>query len=327
MGRPLNKKYFGNRNIGRPSTADDKIGGEGIASITWQSQGAFIGNSNVQVLTALPAMPAPTIPGGVQATYTALFEVESVTTGAGKDLLALGDTFTLASVPGLIAKVVDISGPNAFFSVTAAGASRGNALALADIPKDTLTVTMTQSGGTGTAGEFTVDIYFQIKASSVVITEKGSGYTGAESLVFTKPGTTVGNVPVASLVVTTDSGLVGSATNQENAIIIRAKVDSEASVLAGDIIRQVNARSYKVKTLNGIAVCKLVADDTPNANQAYITATDYNGNTYFVTKLTAHRARLTRNTNNESTWLFNDGESARWTFDSTDELSVQIENA
>ena len=32
MGRPLNKKYFGNRNIGTTSTADTNIGGEGVES-------------------------------------------------------------------------------------------------------------------------------------------------------------------------------------------------------------------------------------------------------------------------------------------------------
>ena len=31
MGRPLNKKYFGNRNIGTTGTTDNNIGGEGVA--------------------------------------------------------------------------------------------------------------------------------------------------------------------------------------------------------------------------------------------------------------------------------------------------------
>ena len=337
MGRPLNKKYFGNRNIGRggdqvdgnlsnsENYSDDKIGGEGIDSIAWLNQGSFMGNSNVQVLTALPAMPDPTIPGGVRATYTAQFEVESVTTGAGKTDLAVGDTFTWASVPGLIAKVTDItSGANALFSVTVAGASRGNALALADIPKDSQTITMTKSGGTGTATEFTVDVLFRVKASSVVITEKGSGYTGAESLVFTKPGTTVGQVPVTQLVLTTDSGTVGSATNQENAIIIHANTDDNGTKV-GDIIKQTNGRSYKVYTADGIAICKLVADDSPSAGEAYIVATDYNGSTYWVTKLTAHRATLTRRTLNSS-YLFTNGACIQWNF-SGDEDIVSIENA
>ena len=35
MGRPLNKKYFGNRNTGTTGSSDNTIGGEGIAGISW----------------------------------------------------------------------------------------------------------------------------------------------------------------------------------------------------------------------------------------------------------------------------------------------------
>jgi hypothetical protein len=129
------------------------------------------------------------------------------------------------------------------------------------------------------------------------------------------------------MVLTTDSGAVGSATNQENAIVIRAKIDSEATVRIGDIIKQSSSRRYKVKTSDGTAVCKLVADDTPALREAYIKATDDNGNTYYVTKLTARRATLTQWANNESTWLFATGDSAPWTFTSTANGRVIIENA
>jgi hypothetical protein len=82
MGRPLNKKYFGNRNVGvggnqvggnlsnSQNYADDKIGGEGIAGANFQpstpdsvyGSGAYL-NSMPHVLSIAP----PTIPGGVQA--------------------------------------------------------------------------------------------------------------------------------------------------------------------------------------------------------------------------------------------------------------------
>jgi hypothetical protein len=178
-----------------------------------------------------------------------------------------------------------------------------------------------------TAAGCTLDIFYGV--NTIQVTEKGSGYRGTETVTFTAANVGQSETrATGTMVLTTDSGLVGSATNQENAIVIRAKVDVEASVAVGDIIRQVNARSYKVKTANGIAVCKLVADDTPAANQAYITATDNNGNTYFVTKLTAHRARLTRNTQNgEASWLFETGQGAKWVFGSTTVSTVKIENA
>jgi hypothetical protein len=161
------------------------------------------------------------------------------------------------------------------------------------------------------------------RAKAVVITEKGSGYTSAPtggSLTFSQ------SVTATSTALTTDSGLVGSATNQENAIIIHANIDGTTAV--ADIIRQVRTRGYKVKTaIDGVGVCNLVADDTPAVGRAYITATDNNGNTYFVTKLTAHKATLTQWYNNESEWLVADGASAPWSFTSTANGRVIIENA
>jgi hypothetical protein len=183
------------------------------------------------------------------------------------------------------------------------------------------------SGATPTVAA-QMDVYYGVK--TVAISQRGSGYTTVADAVPTFSTVTGEEVrAVGAAVLTTDSGLVGSATNQENAIVIYANTD-EAGAKIGDIIRQVNSRSYKVKTADGTAVCKLVADDTPAFGKAYIIATDDNGNTYFVTKLTAHKARLERFTNNEEDWLFANGESARWTFGNAqagDRKSVQIENA
>ena len=70
MGRPLNKKYFGNRNIGSASTtADNGIGGQAVASIA--VTGSFSGKT-----TATPyavTISAPNLPNGVQATATITF--------------------------------------------------------------------------------------------------------------------------------------------------------------------------------------------------------------------------------------------------------------
>lgn len=336
MGRPLHKKYFGNRNIGtggyQNGAGDDFIGGEGIASIDWSTLGSFMGNGAVQVLTAIPALPTPTLPGGVQATWTMQFEVESVTTGAGKTDLAVGDTFGYASVPNLVAKVTDLSGANAIFSVTTTGASRGDALALADIPKDTQTVNMTKIAGSGTAATFTVDILFRVKESTVTITEKGSGYVGTETFTFAKPVSTVGTVPAGTIVLTTDSGSklgtgdLNAADNQDNAIQISAYIPTAnggSSAVAGDIVKQEGSRRYKVKTAQGTGVVKLVAT-APAAGEARITATDSAGGTYYVTKITAHKALVTRGTGTQ----FATGASVKWTFGSAVlNESIKISNA
>jgi hypothetical protein len=70
MGRPLHKKYFGNRNIGSASTAaDNGIGGQAVASIA--VTGSFSGKT-----TGTPyavTIGAPNLPTGVQATATITF--------------------------------------------------------------------------------------------------------------------------------------------------------------------------------------------------------------------------------------------------------------
>lgn len=67
MGRPLNKKYFGNRNVGSASTiADDKIGGEGVASVTVGGTNNSTGYTTGDAVT----FSAPQLPGGVTATGT-----------------------------------------------------------------------------------------------------------------------------------------------------------------------------------------------------------------------------------------------------------------
>lgn len=65
MGRPLNNKYFGFRNTGSASTtSDDKIGGEGVASITLGGTN----NSSGYALNDPLVISAPDLPDGVQAT-------------------------------------------------------------------------------------------------------------------------------------------------------------------------------------------------------------------------------------------------------------------
>ena len=65
MGRPINKKYFGNTSV-------PPIGGEGVASIA-------VGGTNTGK-TAVPAIviAAPELPAGVQAVARAHMEVDSV---------------------------------------------------------------------------------------------------------------------------------------------------------------------------------------------------------------------------------------------------------
>jgi hypothetical protein len=125
-------------------------------------------------------------------------------------------------------------------------------------------------------------------------------------------------------VLTTDSGAPGSSTNQENAIVIRANVTGSGSTGAiCDIIRQVSTRRYKVTDGTNVGVVALGTDATPADGAGYIIATDSGGATYFVTKLTAHKATLV---NISGTPLFADDTAVPWDFTASTGV-VSIENA
>jgi hypothetical protein len=173
------------------------------------------------------------------------------------------------------------------------------------------------SGGNGTGAAATITYGI----SGIVVTEKGSGYTTVADAGITFSGGAAAATPV----LTTDDGVPYSAGNQENAIIVYAKTTSGGTSQIGDIIRQVGTRRYKVKTTDGISTCRLVAA-APNYGEMTITATDSSGKTYYVTKLTGHKATLTRY--GTAGHQFATDTAVQWTFGSAvSGVSVKIANA
>jgi len=165
-----------------------------------------------------------------------------------------------------------------------------------------------------TADGCTLDIFYGV--NTIQVTEKGSGYYGSEGITFTAANVGLSETRASGFIVlTVDSGAVGSATNQENAIVIYANI-AGAGAVVGDIIRQVSTRRYKVRTAAGVGIVELESgDNTPNAGKAMIIATDSDSNTYYVTKLTSHRATLTRKTfASLGQWQFESDQSAPWKF-------------
>lgn len=314
MGRPLNKKYFGNRNIGGTGTGDNYgIGGQGIASVTLDALGAYTTRPTI-------TFPAPTLPSGVTATGTITSEVESVTaTGGTQTGYTVGQLVTVDGTDAVL-RVATIGGTGGDDALTFdfTGGSRGN---FTTLPSGAQTTT---SDGAG-AG-LTVTLRFRAKA--VVITEAGSGYIDNSDLevgdlTFTQ------SVTASAIGLTTDSGNVGSSTNQENAIVAYAFVTGGSNLIA-DIVKQVSTTRYKVKTADGTMICKLVTDGVANAaGEMTITATDANGNTYYVSKLTGRRATLVRlvDDGGDDDWVYATGASAPWKFDAASGVYVQIANA
>ena len=407
MGRPIHKKYFGNRNIGSLSTtADNFIGGSSVASAAVTVAGSYATNRPAFTFTA------PTIPGGVTAAGTVTSEVLSAAIGgsqtraypitAGAISYAGGTTtatFTAAVTTGALTTVAYASATTIGFDTTTVamisgtsihitGASitgtmtiGGTALVAGQIyyvgaPTDAVSATLYASyanavaatspltivAGDGTAGAtFTRGVTYgtvttltpvnrgafealvtgaqtavcatgagltitpTYRGKSVIITELGSGYVAAPTIAGY---TNQGGITVATIALSADTGGVPSTvTNQENSILAYAKTTSGGTVQLGDIVKQEASRRYLIKTADGTAQCKLVADDTPAYLEMYIVATDTDSNTYWVTKLTARRAVLTHRTLVGSAYLFDTDTAAGWTLGAAALGVVSITNA
>jgi len=188
------------------------------------------------------------------------------------------------------------------------------------------TTTAAPTGGTGCK----LDVGFG--AAYLAVTQKGSGYIGSEAVTFTTaPG--LGEIrATGTITLTTDTGgqyagdNVGAvfgknvSTYQENAIVA---VDvSDSSIV--DIIKQENARRYKVRTSSTTKFLNLTSP-TDSAG-LYIQATDSHSNTYWVKKLNGHLATVVRNS--AGSGEFTDNTAVHWTFDApVNGKTVQIRNA
>ena len=314
MGRPLNKKYFGNRNTGSASTAaDNAIGGGAVASVTLNALGAY--TTRPTITFAVPALP-----GSVTATGTITSEAVSAAVTTAGTGYTVGDVLTLTSAGGsAIAYVATITGgggtgPVGTVNFTGTGASRGSFEALPGAKFATGATAPNTVGGTGTGAELTVTF----RAKSVVITEAGSGYTVTATATFTE------SVTATSVNMLVDSGNIRTTGNQENAILMTAFLTG-GSALPVDIIKQVSTNRFRVTdgTLTGIV--KLTSSLADAAGEGSVRLVDTDGNTYFATKLTARKAVITRGTGVQAAFVT--GSSVQWNMTAATATSLLIDNA
>jgi hypothetical protein len=299
MARSLNKKYFGNRNVGANGTlttgevltAGAEIGGEGVDSVDNPVAGS------INIVNAYPTFPAltasaPTIANGVTATFAVTWEVDTVTIAGGTGYTA----GTITSITGLdgYANV-----PTRFTITAPGGVPAFNAF--------TNRGEYTNINGTGIAtwavvrapGDGAAQATIKFRVKSIAVVNKGSGYVSVPSLSWgTLSGTSPsGNTPT----LTTDSGAVGSVTNRENAIVAYAYSGSLVEV---DIQRQVSSKRYRVNksgdtSREGARIARIRYDAEADGTKGYtaaegielnIVAIDSDGGTYLVRKLTNHNA-------------------------------------
>lgn len=138
--------------------------------------------------------------------------------------------------------------------------------------------------------------------TSVTITNAGSGYTSAPTVSFT--GTNMSSWENAASATLTSS--------LQNAIAFTSYLTTGSNaVTGGDIIKQESSRRYLVQNSEGRGQVKLVTTDSLAGGQMKIIATDGAGSTFFVKKLTAHKATLVNRTGTSTAVVT--GGTAGWT--------------
>lgn len=152
--------------------------------------------------------------------------------------------------------------------------------------------------------------------TSVLLTTAGSGYTSAPSVSFT--GTNMTTVGTATATLT---------SVYQNALSVVAFVPGGSSGVAGDIVKQEASKRYLVRTAQGTGQCRLVAvaNGSLTEGQMNLIATDVNGSTYYVTKLTARRATLTTATMNTS-FEYATGAVTGWSLEAATTGTVSLAN-
>ena len=328
MGRPLNKKYFGNRNIGSTSTAaDNKIGGSAIGSI---ALGAANNSASYTAGTTQISIAAPTLPNGVTAIGSLVVGPAGafLTTAAntsGTNRTTFTATGTGAAVTGTYTGLVQkaggtTTGTGAVFSITKAttGTNYATGGVLTTITAsskgtgyvvgDTIVIDGALIGGVTTTNDITLTVVGAVAAAGTItgitITEGGSGYT-------TVPAVTLSTGTQGTLTVTAafaaDTGAVGSATNEENAILMTAYLTGGSAVTV-DIQKQVSTNRYRVTDGTRTGTVKLKSSVATAAGEGSVRLVDSVGGTYFATKITARKATVTRGTGTE----FATGAAVKW---------------
>jgi hypothetical protein len=214
MGRPLAKRFFGNRNIGSASTtADDNLGGKRVASVTLGTLGAYTTRPTVTFST-----PDLTGVGAVRATGTVTSEVLSAAiSGAQTRAYPVaagaigfntgGTTFTAAVTSSALTNVVRASATTIGFDTTTVamisgtsihitGASITGTLSIGGVPIAAGQIYYVGAPTSATAATLYANYADAVAATNPLTIVAGTGVTGA---TFTR-GVTFGTVTALTVV-------------------------------------------------------------------------------------------------------------------------------
>lgn len=282
MGRPINKKYFGNRNTGDPlSTADNYgIGGKGVKTVALGTAGSAYSQGLTATFGA-PNLPAATpavgdshagTPGSVQATLGVTVYANGVVSGY---------TVTDGGSGYLSAPAVTLLKPGNVNLLAGNVTSSGNVLTVSNINGIYLGMKVidTTTGGNIASAPRTVN---SLDTANLKVTVSGasipSGNVVADNIRFYDAGTSAAAGTVTMTTVGVDAGFKFPTFS------ISAYVPG-GSAKQGDIIKQESSTRFRVVTADGNAVCKLTTNSSVASGEIRLSATDSHSNTYYIRKI------------------------------------------
>jgi len=278
MGRPIKSKFFGNRNRGGDNSnvggtgqgQTSGVGGESVSLVTFSNSGTLYSQGTTV------SFGQPNIAGGIRATGT---------------------------------PVIDAAGLLRSVTITEAGTGYTSA--------PTLTVTTASSVVKASTGTISQSVIYPGTTTGISVGMKviGTGINASATYVVSVVGAAVnltwpnaGAVTTASSITFVDAGsgqantvtLFANTTTQDSLAITSYLTTGSSAVSGGDIIKQESSRRYLVRNSQGIGQVKLSAGVGPThtltAGNMHIVATDGGGATYYVMKLTAHKATVVNRT-------------------------------
>jgi len=330
MGRPLNKKYFGGRNAGITGGYNRSVDStSGLAGTSVNAAGVTVTTVG-SYTTAFPALTfaAPTGGEGITtATATGTFVgkvISATVSGTQSGTYHVGDLLTFTTAYGTAtAYVATLSGSNvATVNFTGTGASAGSFTGGSTGGQAT-TLTTTQ-GSTG-AGVLLTVTYGMLSAT---ITNSGAGYAPSQA-----PVAITASSGSAAATITLEAEVTSgySSTSDYPSIVAYAITTGTTSRRYSDIVKQEGSRSFRVvntdsKTYPG-TFCKLITATPTVAGTMAINATDSDGNTYWVEKLSNRKATIVSGGVGTPGTQFTAPTQVPWTFGSAvANVSVKIDN-
>jgi len=307
MGRPINKKFFGNLNYpydNEQTGGNSGTGGESINTITVSNSGTLYSQGSTV------SVGAPNIAGGIPATIS--YSINA----SGNIAVSVVNTGTgYTSAPSIsVAKAT---------TVTPTADATNNSYTLTNVSSVAgVYVGMRIDGAPGVQASTYVA---SVGTNTITLTNTMTASTTTNAYAFSDQGASF-------------SASTALTSNTQNAIAFISYLTTGSSAISGgDIIKQESSRRYLVRNAQGVGQVKLSAgtgtSHTLEAGGMHIIATDFGGATYYVIKLTSRKATLINRTGTDTALvtLTTDADgvktgTAGWTLGSATGTVVTIAN-